>query len=112
MTMPNKKAKDNLVDKLTPQERELLKQAQDITEIINSPGWNHIVNFIQTSIVWPDPKTYSTREEVIVPYTEAYGAADLAKKIVYFVNSQEGVIKSLTDKVDNENELPSYEIGL
>lgn len=99
------------LEKLSSQERDLLKQAQDICDIIKTPGWTHIVNFVQQSIVWPDPKTFHSREEVIVPYTESYGAAELARKLGEFVNNQESVIKSLTNKLDEESDAPDYRIG-
>jgi C1A family cysteine protease len=97
--------------KLSSQEQQLLRQAQNICDIVKSPGWLDISKFIQESIVWPDPKTYHSREEAIIPYTEAYGAAELAKKIFEFVNSREDVIKSITTKLDDENDLPNYSIG-
>ena len=104
--MPKKKE-----SKLSLQEQELLKQAQSINDIINSPGWLSIVAFIQGSIVWPDPKDYHNREEIVLPYAEAYGSAELARKIFDFVKSQESIIVSISKKVDSENDAPNYSIG-
>ena len=109
--MPNKKKLDKKLEKLTPEEQILLRQAQDINETIQSRGWQHIANFITNSIVWPDPSVYKSREEVIMPYSEAYGASELARKLGNYVHSQDDVIKSLTAKVDEDNELPNYKIG-
>jgi len=67
--------------------------------------------YIQGSIIWPDPKESHNREDVILPYTEAYGASELAKKIGNFVNSQESIIKTLSEKVDSENDAPNFAIG-
>lgn len=103
-------AKRNL-EKLSQQEQELLKQAQDICDMAKSNGWLSIISFIQGSITFPDPKTYLTREEILLPYTEAYGASEIARKLFQFVNSQEGIVKSLTDKLDLEADLPNFEIG-
>jgi hypothetical protein len=104
--MPKKKE-----SKLSPQEQELLKEARSIVDLIKMPGWQYLCMYIQGSVTFPDPKDYHSREEIVIPYSEAYGAADLAKKIGNFVNSQESVIKTLSEKVDSENDAPNYAIG-
>ena len=105
--MPKKKT----LDKLTTEEQILLRQAQDIMDVIKLPGWKHIASFITDSIVWPNPKDYPTKEEVIIPYTEAYGAGELARKIGDFVHSRESIVKTLSEKVDSEDELPNWSIN-
>jgi hypothetical protein len=99
------------LSKLTPQEQQILRQAQEICEILETPGWKAIISFMQNSIVWPDPKTYHSKEEAILPYTESYGMAEMVKKILEFTNSQEDIIKNLTAKLDEDAELPNYSIG-
>lgn len=105
--MPKKKDDS----KLTASEQILLQQARDILDIIKSPGWQVIATFIQNSVVFPDPKDFASREALMLPYAEAYGGANLAKKIGYFVNSQEEVIKNITAKLDSDIELPNFKIG-
>jgi hypothetical protein len=95
--------------KLSPQERDILQQAMEIKEVTALPGWSRIVMFLQGSINFPDPKDFPTREAIIIPYTEAFGSANMVKKLGDFVNSQESVIKSLTEK--EEEDVKSYAIG-
>jgi hypothetical protein len=99
------------LDKLSPQEQELLKQAQAICDMAKSEGWVSVVSFIQGSISFPDPKSYLSREEIILPYTEAYGASEIVRKLFQFVNSQESIVKSLTDKLDMDQDIPNFKIG-
>lgn len=98
-------------DRLTVEEKTLLKQAQNILETTNTPGWAAIAAYIQNSLVWPDPKEYKTREQLMLPYAEAYGATELAKKIGQFVSSQGNIVKSITDRMDSDQELPNFSIG-
>jgi hypothetical protein len=103
--MPKKKE-----SKLTSQEQQVLEQARDILEIIKSPGWLAIATYIQNNIVFPNPKDFATLDDLLLPYAQAYGGAELAKKIGQFVGSQEDIVKSLTKKIDSENALPNYDI--
>jgi hypothetical protein len=96
--MPKKK-----LDRLTPEEQIILKSAQEICDTLDTKGWLAIAAFIQNSIVWPNPSEAKNLEEMVLPYTQAYGAAELAKKIGNFVNSQEEILISLTNKLDEEN---------
>jgi hypothetical protein len=104
-------AKAKKLEKLTQEERNLLRQAQEVSDIIRMPGWLTITKFIQDSLSFPDPKLYHSREEVIIPYSEAYGKESLAKEIRAFVVSQESIIKSLTEKIDEEFDKPDFAIG-
>ena len=103
--------KDKRLEKLSKEELVLLKQAQDISEILETPGWKAISLFIQQSIVWPDPKTYHSREEAIIPYTEAYGSAEMAKKLFEFVSSQKSTMESITKKLDEETNVPNWNVA-
>lgn len=94
---------------LTPQEQILLKEAEQVIETTNTKGWQVIASFIQRSIAWPDPKEYHSREEVILPYSEAFGASELARKIGQYIGQQDKIIKSLLEK--DEEDVKSYAIG-
>ena len=105
--MPKKKTLENL----TPTEQILLKDSQNVLDVIKLPGWLVISKFIQDTITWPNPKDFPTKEEVILPYTEAFGSAELARKLFEFTGSRENIIKTLSEKVDSEDELPNWSIN-
>jgi hypothetical protein len=107
----NIKKKSDIQSKLTPDEIGQLEQAREIIETVKTDGWNIIASFIRQSIVYPDPAKFTEVSQVILPYTEAYGASELARKIGIFVGQQESILKHLTEKMDEDAQTPSYNIG-
>lgn len=99
------------MDKLTEQEHELLAQARLVAETVETKGWKEvIVPFLLTVAEWPDPKSYSDREEIILPYTEAYGQAEAVRKLHQFVDNQIDMMKNLAKKAEGKDVISGYEI--
>jgi hypothetical protein len=99
------------IDNLTKQESELLSQAQAVASVVESKGWKDVIYpYLLSMVEWPNPKTYPTIEEMILPYTQAYGEAEAIRKLNQFVDNNLEMMKSLTKKAEGKDVVSSYKI--
>lgn len=95
------KNKSNNKQEYSPQDNQALEQAKYLLEITESPGY---LKYLKPYLIqlaqgcFPNPKDYRTKEEMILPYTEAYGTAKATRDIVTFLESQSDIVKNIHKK--------------
>lgn len=100
-----------MIDKLTKTEGELLAQARAVAETISTKGWVEVIKpFLMTMTEWPNPKQFDVIDDVILPYTQAYGEAEAVRKLNQFIDSNIDMKKNLEDKLEGKDGVPSFEI--
>ena len=96
---------------LTESEKELLLQAQEIVSTVETSGWNkYLVPYMVSLIEWPNPKEAKNIDELLLPYTEAYGMAEAIKKINSFIEQNRSMLSDLTKKQKGEDDVPTFAI--
>lgn len=101
----------NKIDNLTQQESELLAQAQSVAETVSTKGWKEVIGpFLYTMVEWPNPKKYDTINDVLIPYTQAFGEAEAVRKLNQFIDNNLAMKDNLTKKLEGKDVVSSYEI--
>ena len=95
---------------LTKDEKILLEQAREVVDMTATKGFGYFQTFLVQSIAWPDPTKYEVVDEVILPYTQAFGASQLLEKAKGFIDNQRLTLQNLTKKMEDENEAPDFAI--
>lgn len=99
------------IDKLSKEEAELLDQSQKVMAVVEMPGWKEVIlPYLLSMVSWPDPKVHGSIEEVILPYTQAYGEAEAVRKLNQFIDNNKEMHKALIKKAEGKDVISSYEI--
>jgi hypothetical protein len=99
------------INKLTKEEAELLAQAQQVSATVSTPGWKDILlPYLLSMVEWPNPKSHANIEDMILPYTQAYGEAEAIRKLNQFIDNNLDMMDSLTKKAEGNDVLSSYKI--
>lgn len=99
------------IDNLTKEESELLSQAQKVAAVVDMPGWHEVIlPYLLAMVEWPNPKTYGNIDDVLLPYTQAYGEAEAVRKINQFIDNNIGMMQSLTKKAEGKDVISNFKI--
>jgi hypothetical protein len=99
------------IDNLTKDESELLSQAQKVAAVVATPGWKEVISpYLLAMVEWPNPKTYGSIDDVLLPYTQAYGEAEAVRKLNQFIDNNLEMMKSLTKKAEGKDAISNFKI--
>lgn len=112
MTKKHKSDNNNSQPKLGPAEEEAYLQALLLAELVQHRGWSKAETLLASLAqeLYPNPKEYDSQEKLILDYTYARGATELAKKFIETLKQQEVIYQNLHTKKE-EGRVRDYKIG-
>lgn len=98
-------------DKLSKEESELYNQARMVVETVETKGWKEIIlPYMLTLPSFPNPKNYTDINNMILPYTQAYGEAEAIRKLNQYIQNNIDMFESLTKKAEGKDVVSNFQI--
>ena len=89
------------MNKLNKQEREALKQGEQLMQLLDSQGWQEVLKpWLEAKLKnsWLDPRKVKEQDKFFYEYVVAWGFAQASSEILHFLEEKKSETQALRDK--------------
>ena len=89
------------MNKLNKEEKESLKQGEELMQLYNSPGWQEVLKpWLEAKLhnSWLDPRKVKAQDKFFYEYVVSWGFAQASNELLNFMEQKKGEVQALRDK--------------